>query len=55
MLDEVIAKAETSGQAAQIYHKWFETPIPPKNINLEFEMSEGMKKLFAQPSDKPAS
>ncbi len=55
VLDEVIAKAETSGQAAQIYHKWFETPIPPKNINLEFEMSEGMKKLFAQPSDKPAS
>ncbi len=55
VLDEVIAKAETSGQAAQIYHKWFETPIPPKNINLEFEMSGGMKKLFAQPSDKPAS
>jgi len=55
VLDEVIAEAERSGQAAQIYHKWFETPIPPKNINLEFEMSEGMKKLFAQPSDQPAS
>ncbi len=55
VVDEVIAQAETSGQAAQIYHKWFETPIAPKNINLEFEMSEGMKKLFAQPNDKPAS
>ncbi|HLU04095.1 MAG TPA: glutamate/aspartate ABC transporter substrate-binding protein [Advenella sp.] len=55
VLDEVIAEAEQSGKATQIYHKWFETPIPPKNINLEFEMSEGMKKLFAQPSDKPAS
>ncbi len=55
VLDEVIAEAERSGRAAQIYHKWFETPIPPKNINLEFEMSEGMKKLFAQPSDQPAS
>jgi glutamate/aspartate transport system substrate-binding protein len=55
VLDGVIAEAEKSGQAAQIYHKWFEAPIPPKNINLEFEMSEGMKKLFAQPSDQPAS
>src|SRR5690606_36667907 len=49
VLDDVIAEAETSGKAEQIYHKWFEMPIPPKNINLEFEMSEGMKKLFAQP------
>ncbi len=55
LLDEVIAEAETSGKANQIYHKWFESPIPPKNLNLEFEMSEGLKKLFAQPSDKPAS
>lgn len=55
LLDKVIADAQTSGKAQQIYHKWFESPIPPKNINLEFEMSDGMKKLFAQPNDKSAS
>ncbi len=55
LLDKVIADAEKSGKATEIYKKWFETPIPPKNINLEFEMSDGMKKLFANPDDKPAS
>lgn len=53
LLDKVIADAETSGKAEEIYRKWFESPIPPKNINLEFEMSDGMKKLFAEPNDRP--
>jgi hypothetical protein len=27
--------------------------IPPKNVNLSFEMSDVMKQLFASPNDKP--
>ncbi|NKF15345.1 amino acid ABC transporter substrate-binding protein, partial [Rhizobium sp. BUS002] len=34
--------------------KWFTQPIPPKNLNLNFKMSEQVKKLIENPSDKPA-
>lgn len=52
LLDDVIAKAETSGEAAKIYEKWFMHPIPPKELNLDFPMSDAMKTLFAHPNDK---
>lgn len=55
LLDDVIAKAETSGEMAKIYNKWFMSPIPPKGLNLDFPMTQSMKKLFSHPSDKPAS
>ncbi len=52
LLDDAIAKAETSGAAAKIYQTWFMSPIPPKNLNLDFPMSDSMKALFASPNDK---
>lgn len=55
LMDDTIASAETSGQAAAIYNKWFMQPIPPKQLNLDFPMSPPLKALFAHPSDKPAS
>ncbi|WP_322058562.1 glutamate/aspartate ABC transporter substrate-binding protein [Paraburkholderia sp. J63] len=50
--DEAIAKVETSGEADKIYKKWFESPIPPKGLNLNFPESEDMKALFKSPNDK---
>ena len=55
LMDETIAKLETSGKMETIYHKWFMSPIPPKGLNLDFPMSDTMKKLFAHPNDKPAA
>lgn len=55
LMNETIANLETSGEAAKIYTRWFTSPIPPKGLNLDFPMSEGVKKLFARPTDKPAS
>lgn len=55
LMDQVIADAETSGAAAKIYNKWFMNPIPPKGLNLDFPMSDAMKKLFSAPNDKPVS
>lgn len=52
LLDEVIADAEKGGKAAAIYDKWFNSPIPPKQLNLDFPMSDDMKALFANPNDK---
>ncbi|NLP61464.1 glutamate/aspartate ABC transporter substrate-binding protein [Paraburkholderia sacchari] len=50
--DDAIAKVQTSGQADAIYKKWFESPIPPKGLNLNFPESDDMKALFKSPNDK---
>jgi glutamate/aspartate transport system substrate-binding protein len=52
VVDDAIAKVETSGEADQIYKKWFESPIPPKGLNLNFPESDDMKALFKHPNDK---
>ncbi|WP_394060276.1 glutamate/aspartate ABC transporter substrate-binding protein [Alcaligenes sp. WGS1538] len=52
LMNEVIARAQTSGKAAEIYNKWFMQPIPPKQLNLDFPMSDEMKALFAHPNDE---
>jgi glutamate/aspartate transport system substrate-binding protein len=52
LVDEAIAKAETSGEAAKLYQKWFQSPIPPKGLNLDLALSDDMKELFKNPNDK---
>jgi glutamate/aspartate transport system substrate-binding protein len=53
VVDGAIAKIETSGEADQIYQKWFESPIPPKGLNLKFPESDAIRALFKSPNDKP--
>jgi glutamate/aspartate transport system substrate-binding protein len=52
LVDDTIAKLETSGEAAKLYEKWFTQPVPPKGLNLNFTMSDDMKALYANPNDK---
>ncbi|WP_159566514.1 glutamate/aspartate ABC transporter substrate-binding protein [Budvicia diplopodorum] len=52
LLDDTIAKAQTSGVAEKSYDKWFKQPIPPKGLNMNFDLSDDMKKLFKAPNDK---
>jgi len=40
-----------SGEINKIYDKWFNKPIPPKNINLAVPMSAQFKKVVANPTD----
>jgi glutamate/aspartate transport system substrate-binding protein len=40
-----------SGEINKIYDKWFQKPIPPKNINLNVPMSAQFKKVVANPTD----
>ncbi|HTJ95268.1 MAG TPA: glutamate/aspartate ABC transporter substrate-binding protein [Pararobbsia sp.] len=53
VVDEAIAKVETSGDAEKIYKKWFDSPIPPKGLNLNFPESDDIKALYKNPNDKP--
>ena len=51
VVDEALANVFKSGEINSIYDKWFLNPIPPKNVNLNFEISDNLKALIANPHD----
>ncbi|HJV73005.1 MAG TPA: transporter substrate-binding domain-containing protein [Noviherbaspirillum sp.] len=51
VVDQAISNVYTSGEINKIYAKWFTSPIPPKGINLNWPMTEQMKRIFAKPTD----
>jgi glutamate/aspartate transport system substrate-binding protein len=52
LVDDALTEAMKSGLYDKLYTKWFESPIPPKNINLNFPQSDKLKELIKTPSDK---
>lgn len=52
LVDTTVAGLMTSGRINVLYAKWFTSPIPPRNANLNFPMSEATKDLYRNPSDK---
>jgi glutamate/aspartate transport system substrate-binding protein len=52
IVDAALAKVMTSGEAEKLYAKWFLQPIPPKGLNLNFQMAYALKKLYKSPNDK---
>ncbi|MBU9811734.1 amino acid ABC transporter substrate-binding protein [Rahnella sp. C60] len=52
LVDDTIVQAQTSGEAVKWFETWFKKPIPPKNLNMNFELSDDMKALFKAPNDK---
>ena len=53
-VDDAIVAYYKSGKVNDSYTKWFQSPIPPKGLNLQFPMSDQLKALIATPNDKPA-
>lgn len=43
----------SSGEINAIYDKWFIEPIPPRDLNMNFPMSDQLKKTIANPTDDP--
>ena len=54
LVDEAVTALMKSGELAKLYSRWFQSPIPPRNANLNFPMSEQLKALIRAPSDAPA-
>ncbi|UCJ17753.1 glutamate/aspartate ABC transporter substrate-binding protein [Pseudomonas sp. MM211] len=52
VVDKAISATFASGEINDIYNKWFQQPVPPKGLNLNFPMSDELKKLIAEPTDK---
>jgi len=52
LVDKTIGDVMKSGEIEKIYSKWFTSPVPPKNINLNFPATAAIKDAFANPNDK---
>lgn len=52
LVDQALKETFSSGEINSIYERWFTQPVPPKGLNLNFPMSEALKKLLAQPTDQ---
>ena len=52
LVDGVVAGMMKSGEFDKLYRKWFESPIPPRNVNLGFPMNDKLKERVKAPSDK---
>ena len=52
LVDRVIAKMQTSGEAAKMYDAWFMAPIPPNGVVLNAPLTDAMRELYAHPNDQ---
>ncbi len=52
LVDKTIGGVMKSGEIEKIYFKWFQSPIPPKGININFPMTPAIREAFKTPNDK---
>lgn len=52
LVDRVVGGMMKSGEMERLYNKWFTSPIPPKNININYPLNAETKEAFANPSSK---
>lgn len=53
VVNEALGDLYRSGAINGIYQRWFEQPIPPKGLNLEFPMASELKAIIATPVSDP--
>jgi glutamate/aspartate transport system substrate-binding protein len=52
LADNTITGMMKDGSINVEYRRWFQEPVPPKGVNLEFPMSADTKALIKNPNDK---
>ena len=55
LVDGVLSNLMKSGEFTRLYTKWFQSPIPPKGINLNAPMDKALVDNLKAMSDKPAT
>lgn len=53
IVDAALTQLMQSGEAMRIYSKWFERPIPPRGLNLNWPASPDLVELYRLPNDRP--
>ena len=52
-VDDSIKRMMKDGTLARLWTKWFESPIPPRNVKVGLALSESTKNAWANPNDRP--
>jgi glutamate/aspartate transport system substrate-binding protein len=53
VVDRSLTQLMTSGEALKIYKRWFQSPIPPKGLNLNWPAPDDLLELYRAPNDQP--
>ncbi len=53
LVDQVVTGMIEDGRMRELYATWFQSPIPPREVNLHVPFGEDMQALFAAPNDRP--
>ena len=53
VVDRSLTRLMQSGEALKIYRRWFQSPIPPKGLNLNWPAPESLLELYRAPNDRP--
>jgi glutamate/aspartate transport system substrate-binding protein len=51
-VDGAIERLGKTGELENLYLKWFMNPIPPRGVNVQFPLSDELKKMFENPNDR---
>ena len=51
VVDKTMRDMMKSGEMETLYNKWFMSPIPPNNANLQIPMSDALKEAMRNPTD----
>ena len=49
--DEAITTLFRTGEIFRLYQRWFQSPIPPRGMNLQLPMHPAMRKVVEHPTD----
>ena len=53
VVDRGLTRLMRSGEALTIYNRWFQAPIPPKGLHLNWPPSPALLELYKTPNDRP--
>jgi glutamate/aspartate transport system substrate-binding protein len=51
LVDDTLVAMMKSGELERLYDKWFMSPIPPNNVNLQMPMGEMLREQLRNPND----
>jgi glutamate/aspartate transport system substrate-binding protein len=52
LVDRAVSAVYKSGEINKIFTKWFTSPIPPRNVNLNFQITPAIQEAFKNPNDR---
>lgn len=52
-VDRSLTQIMQSGEALKMYRRWFQSPIPPRGLNLNWPPPQSLLDLYHSPTDKP--